>query len=337
MSPDPAGPRPPGLGPHCVGTRVVVRRLLRGSTGPTGGPAMTDLLGVMESWDPPTTSVRAEDGTLVVIALADIVSGKPVPPRPSVRLRASADEAERVALGSWRAVETQPLGDWVLRASGGGTARANSVLASGDPGLPLPDALAAVREFYAARGLPAWAQVVVGSAEEAAVVSAGWVTARPGEADTVFEVASVARASRAARSLLPQRAPAAVVSPGLTDGWLADVGDGHVASPQGRAVLEGSIDTGFVTVGSPVVAKGRVALTGGADPWAGITDVWVSPAHRRHGLALLVMAELLEWAAERGATTVFLQARGDNPAALALYERLGFAEHHRYRYLAPAG
>ena len=41
---------PPGLGPHCVGQRVVVRRLLPGQTGPSGGPAMTDLLGVMESW-----------------------------------------------------------------------------------------------------------------------------------------------------------------------------------------------------------------------------------------------------------------------------------------------
>jgi ribosomal protein S18 acetylase RimI-like enzyme len=45
------------------------------------------------------------------------------------------------------------------------------------------------------------------------------------------------------------------------------------------------------------------------------------------------MAGLLEWAAERGATTAYLQVRGDNPAALALYERLGFRTHHGYRYL----
>src|SRR3954447_15605292 len=82
--------QPPGLGPHCVGRRVVVRRVLPGLTGPSGGPAMTDLLGVVESWGSTSTRVRAEDGTVTEIALGDIVSGKPVPTRPSARLRVSA-------------------------------------------------------------------------------------------------------------------------------------------------------------------------------------------------------------------------------------------------------
>jgi ribosomal protein S18 acetylase RimI-like enzyme len=47
------------------------------------------------------------------------------------------------------------------------------------------------------------------------------------------------------------------------------------------------------------------------------------------------MGELVEWAAERGASTTYLQTRGDNPAALALYDRLGFVTHHTYRYLTP--
>ena len=48
------------------------------------------------------------------------------------------------------------------------------------------------------------------------------------------------------------------------------------------------------------------------------------------------MAILLEWGAEQGATTAYLQVLGDNDPALRLYERLGFREHHRYRYLTPA-
>src|SRR3954470_18761179 len=87
----PAMSTPPGLGPHCVGQRVVVRRVLPGETGPSGGPAMTDLLGVMESWTDGSTVVRAEDGTTTEIALRDIVSGKPVPPRASARMRVSAE------------------------------------------------------------------------------------------------------------------------------------------------------------------------------------------------------------------------------------------------------
>ena len=80
--------------------------------------------------------VRREPGDLVEIATADIVSGKPVPPRPSVHRRLDPVTADRLALPGWRPVETEPLGEWVLRASGGFSSRGNSVLALGDPGLP---------------------------------------------------------------------------------------------------------------------------------------------------------------------------------------------------------
>jgi len=299
---------------------------------------MTDLLGIMESWTPPTTSVRAEDGTLVEIPLADIVSGKPVPARPSVRLRATAEEAERRALSSWRPREHTALGDWVLRAAGGYTARANSVLAVGDPRVPLPQAIAVVRSYYASRRLPAWAQVVVGSEPEAGLVDAGWTTARPGEDDTVFALAPVAQAARGLRPLLPATPPRAQVEATLPDGWLAAEPLAAAAADAARAVLEGAGETGFVSLhdwsGTTLVAKGRVALTSGADPWAGVSDVWVHPDHRRQGLGLVVMDEMLTWAAERGVGTVFLQVRADNPEARALYAKLGFVDHHRYRYLA---
>src|SRR5438270_176346 len=46
------------------------------------------------------------------------------------------------------------LGEWLLRAAGGFTGRANSALAAGDPGMPLPQAVDQVCRWYAARGLP---------------------------------------------------------------------------------------------------------------------------------------------------------------------------------------
>jgi len=330
--PTPAGP--PGLGPHCVGLRVVVRRVLPGQTGPSGGPAMTDLLGVMESWADGSTRVRAEDGTTTEIALRDIVSGKPVPPRPSTRMRVSAERACLMSNASWPAVHTEQLGDWLLRASGGFSARANSVMATGDPGVPFDAALGRVLDFYAAHDLPPWAQVVVGSGTGHLFRAAGWVTARPGEADSHFQLAPVARASRAARALLPPSAPGASVGTTATPAWLTNDDRALAHHAEAVAVLEGPDQVGFVSVGDPVVglaAKGRVAVEG---DWAGITDVWVSPDHRRAGLGRVVMASMLEWAAERGATTTYLQVRGDNTAALALYDRLGFRTHHTYRYLA---
>lgn len=346
---------PPGLGPHAVGVRVVVRRLVRGETGPTGGPAFTDVLGVLEAWGERVAEVRTAAGEVVRIQIADIVSGKPVPPRPSVRGRVPAGVAERRALASWPATETAPLGEWLLRASGGYSARANSVLADGDPGRPLDEALARVAAFYRARDLPAWAQVVVGSPAHEALAGAGWVLARPGEEDTVFEVASVAAAHRAVRRSLPPVVPPVRVSPHADAGWLADDDRAVAYGAVATAVLDGPGDVGFVSVVEPgaepgvepgvdradrvdrVVAKGRVARGSGAVPgdedWAGVTNVWVSPAHRRQGLGTVVMGALLAWAAERGATTAYLQVRGDNPAALAAYHRLGFVAHHAYRYL----
>ena len=44
------------------------------------------------------------------------------------------------------------------------------------------------------------------------------------------------------------------------------------------------------------------------------------------------MAALGGWAGERGARSCLLQVASSNEPALALYERLGFTEHHRYHY-----
>jgi ribosomal protein S18 acetylase RimI-like enzyme len=327
----PVAPGHPGLGPHCVGRRVVVRRVLSGQTGPSGGPAMTDLLGVMESWTDDSTTVRAEDGTATEIALRDIVSGQPVPPRRPSGLLVSAEQACLMSNRSWPAVHTEPLGDWLLRASGGFSARANSVMAIGDPGVPFDAALEVVLDFYARHDLTPWAQIVVGSESGDRFGEAGWVTARPGEADSQFQMAAVARAARAVRRLRPGTAPPVTVSTTVTPAWLGNDERALAHPDEAVAVLQGPDQVGFVGAGEPLTAKGRVSCDG---DWAGITDVWVSPDHRREGLGLVVMDAILTWAAERGAATAYLQVRGDNAPGLALYERLGFRTHHTYRYLA---
>jgi ribosomal protein S18 acetylase RimI-like enzyme len=290
-----------GLGPHVVGQRVVVRRLVRGELGPTGGPAFTDVLGVCTAWGDGVCVVAAAAGS-VTIPLADIVSGKPVPPRPSVRYRVTSHDAELHSLSMWAGVAAVPLGEWVLRSGGPAdlsVARATSALAMGDPGLPLPQAAAAVVAHYAALGTPAWAQVEVGSPIDSGLVDLGWVPARPDEADSQFQLVAVSRLQRA----LP--------------------------APGDDVSLDVSPPRADATVGT--VARARGAVDG---DWLGLHDIWVDPSARRHGLALQVVSELVDWGASLGATTAYLQVRGDNQAALALYERLGFITHHVYRYLA---
>jgi GNAT superfamily N-acetyltransferase len=289
------------LGPHVVGRRVVVRRLVQGETGPTGGPAFTDVLGTCLSWGEGRCVVAVEGAAPLTIATADIVSGKPVPPRPSPRLRVAPAAAQRRALALWSDLETEPLGDWLLRHSPTSAARrANSVLAMGPAGVDAP--LERVTGWYASRTGRAIAAVLTGSAEERAFRAAGWA-AESNDGDTLFQVAGVAQVARALGGVVP------------------DGGD--------EAQLDQRGDLVAVRIGDR--ASGVAAY---ADDWVGFRSIHVHPDHRRRGLGLAVMAALVEWGAERGATTAYLQVLADNAPALALYDRLGFVTHHAYRYLA---
>jgi len=62
-------------------------------TGPTGGPAFNDVLGILESWEDGIATVRHRDGHLVTIETALIVSGKAIPPPPQRRRSDSSTRA----------------------------------------------------------------------------------------------------------------------------------------------------------------------------------------------------------------------------------------------------
>lgn len=270
---------------------------------------MTDLLGVCVAWGEGVCVLQPESGASVAIRIADIVSGKPVPPRPSVRHRVSARDAELHTASLWASVETTPLGDWVLRTDvapvGRLRRRGNSCLAFGDPGMPYDAAAAAVRAFYDARQRPTYAQVELGSPEEQALRDLGWTVDPTGDAD--LRLASLTQVRRRLRAV---------------DG-LAEV----ASSDGARAVVT-------VGDGSATWARGEAAVDG---DWIGVHAVEVDPGHRRQGLATAVMAELLEWGAEQGATTVWLHVEVDNGPAIALYDALGLTPHHTCRYLTPPG
>jgi N-acetylglutamate synthase len=63
----------------------------------------------------------------------------------------------------------------------------------------------------------------------------------------------------------------------------------------------------------------------------------VAPAARRRGVARALVATAAAWGREHAARWAVLQVAVTNTDALACYDRLGFVEHHRYRYLVPPG
>jgi GNAT superfamily N-acetyltransferase len=320
------------LSADLVGIRVVVRVRVPGETGPSGGPAMRDILGVLTSWGADEISIERADGVVEAVRIADIVTGKPVPPRPSIRQRVPAADLERICARGWQPPVVRELGDWLLRAGGGFTGRANSALVAGDPGMELGDALARVVGFYDDNALPALAQVVADSNEDALLAERGWTSARPGRSHALVQVASVAIARRHRR--LRGFADAVDVDDAPSGAWIARYGRARDADPDiVRSVLTSGDQTAFARVGDPIAGIGRGVVT---DDWVGLSAVEVDPRRRREGLGTAVVEALLEWAASLGARSAYVQTAPDNEAASALYAAFRFATHHAYRYLRPS-
>lgn len=308
-----------------IGRRIVVRHET-GCVGPTGGPEMTDVVGRVLEIGAGSVTIETRDGRPHVVALGSVVTWRPVPDRPLRRRRAldvDAEELTRITSRGWPAIESVPLGEWELRAAGRFTGRANSVAVTGSPGLALADALDRVVAFYAERSMPPLAQVVQGSDHDRSFERAGWVPMTGYRGGAIVQVADLDPAYDAD--------PTARVTATADDEWLSHYG--RVDDPaHARAVMEGPATVGFVAIGAPVVAIGRVVVTG---EWAGLSAVEVVPAARRQGLARRVVETSLAWAVEHGADKAYLQTMRSNEAALALYRPYGFVDHHDYRYLQP--
>ncbi len=301
-------------------------------------PVFADTIGVLTSWSAGVLSITRRDGEAVRIPESVLVAGRAVPPAaptrgPLAAPAASAAELREITTRCWPPCETERLGDWLLRAGGGFSRRANSVLAEGDPGLPFAETLARITGWYAGRSLAPRAQVAVDGALDEAFAAHGWRA----EAPTLTRTAALpplADAPGAGRSDRPVG-----LARRLDEGWLARYHrTGHLA-PAARKVLGGGSSVWFATVADPdgsdrPAAIGRCAVEG---RWAMFAAVEVAPAHRRRGLATAVMGALARAALAEGATGAFLQVEADNTAAGRLYDRLGFGTvgGHHYRRPAP--
>ena len=323
------------------GMRAVVRhRIAPGPTDPSlTEPSLTDALGDVVAMDAVTVSVRTRRG-LVVIDRDAVVAAKEVPPRPTRRgaphLAISMDDLEQVMVEGWPPLERAELGGWLLRAAAGFTARANSVLPVGSPGVPLSEAIDRCESWYDERGLrhafslfgPAGfalkddplGQELVGRGYEPfnhTVVLTTSTTDLPNEVPHAV----------GARVRL-EFAPSAL----WWDAWTGLSGHASTDTATAQAVMTGSPEQLFATleVGGEVIGIARVGF---ARAWAGVSALHVAQGHRRTGVAGQLMGAIADASRARGIRSMYVQVAQANSPAQALYDGLGFSTHHEYRYL----
>ena len=238
------------------------------------------------------------------------------------------EDLERAAALHWQAPETEPLGEWRLRAAAGFTGRANSALPVGDPGLPLPEAVAAVEGWYRRRDLRPMIVLPQGAGPDplpAYLAERSWLP-RPGPAFVMTAEIADIPASTADVRFSPEPDAAFL---GLYRYRGQDL------PPIARTLMMSAPWQAFGTIcrDGRTVACGRISVAGDLGV---LTAVEVDKACRRQGLGAAITWALAAVAAGQGARRILLQVETSNAPARALYLRCGFRDSHRYHYmLAP--
>ncbi|MGO4957349.1 GNAT family N-acetyltransferase [Luteococcus sp. Sow4_B9] len=300
--------------------RVSLRR-----TAPDG--SRSDLVGDL---------VRADDESIVVLPLGrgpvtiprqEVTAMRKVPPRV-VRPTSSVDDLVRLADESWPGTRVVRMGGWTLHVGLGYSRRANSCHPTGDPERPLPLAIDQVVGFYREQGLAPRFQLATRPGD------------RAGQTTELDRLLADRRWERGATSLVmvadltvldvepaPSHSTNSIRWTSVPDErWLSVQGEEH----PGRLPVLTSAEAHYATVGeTEPSACGRLAVV---RDWGCLSGLFVRPDRRRcgHGQALTIA--MMVRARDLGASYCHLQVEAGNSAAIALYESLGFAEHHRYHY-----
>lgn len=305
-----------------IGSKVTIRVI--DAEGDT-----RDLVGELVS----QTMVKRRDGSEVefnpaaishwrVIHVTSTKAGTGAP--LSVRVR----EIEAAAACTWPAEVSVTSGDWLLRASGGVTRRANSALPLGIPPYggrddsTIEQAVAEVVEFARAHGIRPAVQVALPTYAllDEHLAEAGWHLASDHHV-LVHDARSLALSEssswRLRWTVRHEDQP--------SDAWHL------VRGPDPAATIMSRWPSNYLSIwadGVPV-GVGRLAIS---DGWGVLTRVFVNRAYRCRGVGVAIMEALAQAALVSGTERLAVQVSAENRAALRLYDRLGFRHHHRYRH-----
>lgn len=275
-------------------------------------------MGILET----QSAVRKRDGTFVEFEYEKIVAWRKVelPPHGAGKgapLSLRILEMEIAAAHTWPARHQEKLGEWVMRATGKYTMRANSVLVLGDPGVSLEEALSKVYRFYASHKLPPVMHVplpIFGDLDDSLEIG-GWA----------LQVESLVMAVDI-ESTEEKSKPDYLwsISESFDDDWL------RLQNDFGVSEIMSSVPAAYASlrIAGQLVAVGRAC---NFREWTVLARLFVHPEYRRMGIGAELLARLLNDAAKKGADKAILQVDSKNTSAIGIYESYGFKTHHSYR------
>lgn len=315
------------------GDRVVVRR--------QRGDHASDVIGHVIGLDPLTIRPQAVGG-LPSQAPAIEITEPHIVRRLSPRTVRNSDirAIETASAKAFPGSEHLLIDGWLARAATEPAPRSNSATPIGHSAGFAPVPLAPLASFYAERGAPV--QLLV--PERIGKPAQRLIDAEPGRwrlgGELLVMSVELAEGAFAAD-------PRVVLDEAPHPQWLAMCRyRGRDLSPAEARDLVHPIDGQLrfarlvqdsgagASSGTETAAVARVALTTSEDgrTWLGVSAVEVGERWRRQANGSKLVESILAWGAATGVDAAYLQVEASNEAAVAMYGKLGFIEHHRHRY-----